>query len=49
MNEEKLTKEAIEAHWRCCPRLSKDNDRMCDHLRDCDRQCPYMNDFINKI
>lgn len=41
--------KAIEAHWKCCPNLSKDNDRMCKHLGDCDRKCLYMNDFINQI
>ena len=42
-------RRAIEAHWKCCPNLSKDNDQMCRYLGDCDWKCQYMNDFINKI
>lgn len=41
--------KAIEAHWKCCPNLSKDNDRICNHLADCDRQCLYMNEFIYQL
>lgn len=49
MAEQELTQKAIEAHWKCCPNLSKDNERMCKHLGDCDRNCLYMNDFIKRI
>lgn len=41
--------KAIDAHWKCCPNLSKDNDRMCNHQVDCDRKCLYMNEFINQL
>lgn len=41
--------KAIEAHWKCCPNLSKDNDQMCKHLADCNRQCLYMTEFINQL
>lgn len=41
--------KAIVAHWKCCPNLSKDNDRMCNHQTDCNQKCQYMNDFINQI
>lgn len=44
-----MKQKSIEAHWKCCPNLSKDNDRMCNHLADCDRKCPYMNEFINQL
>lgn len=49
IKEEEMKLKAIEAHWKCCPNLSKDNDRMCNHLTDCDRQCFYMNEFINQL
>lgn len=41
--------KAIEAHWKCCPNLSKDNNQMCKHLTDCNRQCLYMTEFINQL
>lgn len=44
-----MKQKAIEAHWKSCPNLSKDNDRMCNHSRDCDRNCPYMNGFIHQL
>lgn len=44
-----MRQEVIEAHWICCPHLSKDNDRMCNHSSDCDRYCSYMNEFINQL
>lgn len=47
--EEELKNKAIEAHWKCCPNLSKDNDQMCKHQVDCARKCLYMNEFINQL
>lgn len=41
--------KAIEAHWKCCPNLSKDNGSMCKHLADCNRECPYMDEFIDQL
>ena len=34
--------EAINAHWKSCPKLTKDNDRMCNHSFDCNQNCEYM-------
>jgi hypothetical protein len=42
-------RKAIEAHWKSCPNLSKDNDQMCKHKSDFDRNCPYIKGFINKL
>lgn len=47
--EEMMKVKAIEAHWKTCPNLSKDNDRTCRHLADCDRNCLYMNEFKSNI
>lgn len=47
--KEEMKKKAIDAHCKCCPNLSKDNDRMCKHLGDCNMECQYMNDFINQL
>lgn len=41
--------EAINAHWKSCPKLSKDNDRMCNHSCDCDQNCEYMKSFIRLL
>lgn len=49
VKEEEIKLKAIEAHWKSCPNLSKDNDQMCKHLADCDRKCLYMNEFINQL
>ena len=42
-------RKAIEAHWKSCPNLSKDNDRMCNHSFDCDQNCEYMKSFIRLL
>lgn len=47
--EEEMKEKAIEAHWKCCPNLSKDNDRMCKHQTDCDQKCLYMTEFVNQL
>lgn len=47
--EQEMKQKTIEAHWKCCPNLSKDNDQMCEHLTDCNRQCLYMTEFINQL
>lgn len=41
--------EAINAHWKSCPKLSKDNDRMCNHSFDCNQNCEYMRSFIRLL
>ncbi|RGT93948.1 hypothetical protein DWX02_13580 [Parabacteroides distasonis] len=41
--------KAIEAHWKSCPNLSKDNDRMCNHSFDCTQNCEYMRSFIRLL
>lgn len=41
--------KAINAHWKICPNLSKDNDRMCNHSFDCDQNCEYMKSFIRLL
>lgn len=47
--ESDLIEIAINAHWKCCPNLSKGNDKMCKHLADCDQKCLYMTEFINQL
>lgn len=44
-----MKQKSIEAHWKCCPSLSKDNDLMCKHQTDCDRKCLYMTAFVNQL
>ncbi|WP_373147709.1 hypothetical protein [Parabacteroides distasonis] len=41
--------EAINAHWKSCPNLSKDNDRMCNQMNDCNQNCEYMRSFIRLL
>lgn len=41
--------EAINAHMKSCPNLSKDNDRMCNHSFDCNQNCEYMRSFIRLL
>lgn len=41
--------EAINAHWKSCPNLSKDNDRMCNQMNDCNHNCEYMRSFIRLL
>lgn len=41
--------KAINAHWKSCPNLSGDNDRMCNHSFDCDQNCEYMKSFIKSL
>ena len=41
--------EAINAHWKSCPNLSKDNDLMCEHSLDCNQKCEYMRSFIRLL
>lgn len=41
--------EAINAHWKSCPNLSKDNDLMCNHSLDCNQKCEYMRSFIRLL
>lgn len=43
------TAKAINAHWKSCPNLSGDNDRMCNHSFDCDQNCEYMKSFIKSL
>lgn len=48
-SKDRIKHKSIEAHWKCCPNLSKDNDQMCRHLADCNRECLYMTEFINQL
>lgn len=41
--------KAINAHWKSCPNLSRDNDQMCNHLFDCGQNCEYMKSFIKSL
>lgn len=41
--------KVINAHWKSCPSLSRDNDQMCNHLFDCDQNCEYMKSFIKLL
>lgn len=41
--------EAISAHQKSCPNLSRDNDQMCNHSFDCDQNCEYMKSFIKLL
>lgn len=41
--------KAINAHWKSCPNLSGDNDRMCNHSFDCDQNCEYMKSFVKSL
>ena len=44
-----MRQEVIEAHWKCCPNLSKDNDLMCNHSLDCNQKGEYMKSFIKLL
>lgn len=49
MRVDKIIDLAIISHRDTCPFLSRDRDKMCKHLKDCDMDCDYMSSFIEKI
>lgn len=49
MRVDKIIDLVIIAHRDTCPFLSRDGDKMCRHLKDCDMDCDYMSSFIEKI
>nr|DAI68855.1 MAG TPA: hypothetical protein [Caudoviricetes sp.]DAO93042.1 MAG TPA: hypothetical protein [Caudoviricetes sp.]DAQ10022.1 MAG TPA: hypothetical protein [Caudoviricetes sp.] len=49
MRVDKIIDLVIISHRDTCPFLSRDGDKMCKHLKDCDMDCDYMSSFIEKI
>lgn len=46
MRVDKIIDLVIISHRDTCPFLSRDGDKMCKHLKDCDMDCDYMSSFI---
>lgn len=45
MRVDKIIDLVIISHRDTCPFLSRDGDKMCKHLKDCDMDCDYMSSF----
>lgn len=49
MHVDKITDIAKRSYADTCPFMSKDNDRMCRSVMDCNMDCDYINNFIKTL